>query len=115
MIEESEAYKQQVIEKARGETSRFLQTLTEYRKAPEITRKRLYLEAMEDVLSSSSKVLIKLNQGNNIMYLPLDRILHQGTTAKDKSTYPEMIQEAITPDTRQDTTRNDIYRDREGR
>ena len=115
LIEESEAYKQQVIEKARGETSRFLQTLAEYRKAPEITRKRLYLEAMEDVLSSSSKVLIKLNQGNNIMYLPLDRILHQGTSAKDKSTYPEMIQEAITPDTRQDTTRNDIYRDREGR
>jgi len=77
LVEESEAYKRQKIAKAEGETSRFLQTLTEYSKAPEITRKRLYLETMEEVLSRSSKIMIKVNNGNNIMYLPLDRIINQ--------------------------------------
>lgn len=75
--EEAEAYKQQVIAKAKGETSRFLQTLKEYKKAPGITRKRLYIETMEEVLSSVSKVMIKMKQGNSIMYLPLDRFMQQ--------------------------------------
>jgi len=78
--EEAEAYKRQKIANAKGETSRFLQTLAEYSKAPEITRKRLYLETMEEVLSRSSKVMIKVNNGNNIMYLPLDRIVNQART-----------------------------------
>jgi len=73
--EESEAYKQQKIAQAEGETSRFLQTLSEYKKAPEITRKRLYLETMEEVLSRSTKVMVKVSNGNNIMYLPLDKIM----------------------------------------
>ncbi len=81
--EQALAYKQQVVEKAKGETSRFLQTLAEYKKAPEITRKRLYLDTMQTVLSNVSKVVVKVRQGNNIMYLPLDRFLGQksGTSA----------------------------------
>ncbi len=75
LVQEAEAYKQQQIEKARGETSRFLQTLAEYRKAPEVTRKRLYLETMEEILASVSKVVVKIEQGNNIMYLPLDQFM----------------------------------------
>ena len=83
LIEEASAYRQQIVNKADGETSRFLQTLREYRKAPEITRKRIYIETMEHVLTNTSKVMIKVNKGNNIMYLPLDRIISnsQNSTA----------------------------------
>ncbi|WJW74820.1 FtsH protease activity modulator HflK [Thiohalobacter sp. IOR34] len=81
LVQEAEAYKQQVVELAKGETSRFLQTLTEYQKAPEITRKRLYLETMETVLNNVSKVLIKTDQGNNIMYLPLDQFMRRNGNA----------------------------------
>lgn len=75
LVQEAEAYKQQVTEKALGETSRFLQTLAEYKKAPEVTRKRMYIDTMEDVLTSTSKIMVKLDQGNSIMYLPLDQFL----------------------------------------
>ena len=78
LVEEAEAYRRQVTEKATGETSRFLQTLAEYEKAPEITRKRLYLQTMEDVYSSVSKVVVDLRQGNSLLYLPLDKIIGQG-------------------------------------
>lgn len=83
LIEESEAYRQQVTELARGETSRFSQTLKEYRKAPDVTRRRLYIEMMEEVMSSVSKVLVKVSNGGNIMYLPLDRFIKQGTSVTD--------------------------------
>ena len=73
--ERAEAYRQRVIAHAEGETSRFLQVLTEYRRAPEITRDRLYLEAVESVMANSSKVLVDVQGGNNLMYLPLDRLL----------------------------------------
>ncbi|MCF6211692.1 MAG: FtsH protease activity modulator HflK [Gammaproteobacteria bacterium] len=74
-IAEANAYKERVIAEAIGEASRFDQVLTEYLKAPEVTRKRLYLESMESVLSNSSKVLVDVKSGNNIMYLPLDQMM----------------------------------------
>lgn len=75
LLEEARAYKLRVTEDARGQTSRFTQTLAEYRKAPQVTRQRLYLDTMQQVLGSVSKVVIKVEQGNSIMYLPLDRFL----------------------------------------
>ena len=75
IVERAEAYRQRVVALAEGETSRFLQVLTEYRRAPEITRERLYLEAVESVMENSSKVLVDVQGGNNLMYLPLDRLL----------------------------------------
>lgn len=75
LLEEAEAYKLRVTEDARGQTSRFVQTLAEYRKAPDVTRQRLYIETMQEVLSNVSKVVVKVEQGNSIMYLPLDRLL----------------------------------------
>ncbi len=75
VVERAEAYRQRVIALADGETSRFLQVLTEYRRAPEVTRERLYLEAVESVMANSSKVLVDVQGGNNLMYLPLDRLL----------------------------------------
>lgn len=73
--EAANAYREQVIAKAEGESSRFLQTLTEYEKAPEVTRKRIYLETMEAVLANTSKVLMQVKDGNSLMYLPLDKLM----------------------------------------
>ena len=80
MIEEAKAYKGQVIAKAEGEASRFVKVLAEYNKAPEVTRERLYIDAIEEVMNNSSKVMLDVDGGGNIMFLPLDRLL-QGATS----------------------------------
>ena len=72
--EEAEAYRQQVIAKATGEAKRFDQLLDEYSKAPKVTRERLYLDALESVLSKTNKVMVDVEGGNNVMYLPLDKM-----------------------------------------
>ena len=74
MREEAGAYKDQSIARAQGQTSRFLQTLKEYNKAPEITRKRIYLDTMEEVFANTSKVIMDVKGGNSLMYLPLDKL-----------------------------------------
>ena len=73
--EAANAYRQQVIAQAEGESSRFLQTLAEYEKAPVVTRKRLYLDAMETVFANTSKVVMQVKDGNSLMYLPLDKLM----------------------------------------
>ena len=73
--EEAQAYREQVVARAEGEATRFTKLLTEYQKAPEVTRERLYLVAMEDVLSNASKVIVDVEGGNNMMVLPLDQIM----------------------------------------
>jgi len=75
MIEEANGYKAKVIVEAEGEAQRFENLLTEYQKAPGVTRERLYLDAMEAVMSQSSKVLVDVEGGNNMMYIPLDKIM----------------------------------------
>ena len=75
MREEAEAYKNEVIARAEGEAERFKQLLKEYNKAPQITRERLYLDMMESVLSHSSKVMVDVEGGNNLLYLPLDKLM----------------------------------------
>lgn len=71
----SEAYKGRVIAEAEGEVARFLSVLKEYEKAPKVTRDRLYLDAMESVYSKTSKVLVDTKGGNNLLYLPLDKMM----------------------------------------
>ena len=73
-LEDAEGYKQKVISEAEGEASRFDQLLVEYSKSPEVTRQRLYLDAVQSVMNSSTKVMIDVKEGNNILYLPLDQI-----------------------------------------
>jgi membrane protease subunit HflK len=75
MLERAQAYRQRVIAEAEGETDRFVKVLNEYKKAPEVTRDRLYIETVEQVMANSSKVLVDLQGGNNIMFLPLDKLL----------------------------------------
>lgn len=79
-LEEAEGYKQQVIARAEGETSRFLALLGEYKKAPEVTRNRLYIESMQSVLTHSNTVFLDVKGGNNLMYLPLDKLIKQSPT-----------------------------------
>lgn len=79
-LEEANGYRASKIAQAEGEASRFSQLLAEYKRAPEVTRKRLYLETMEEVLNRSSKVMVDVKGGNNMLYLPLDRMM-QGAGA----------------------------------
>ena len=71
-IQDAEGYKAKVIAEAEGEATRFDQLLKEYSKAPDVTRKRLYIDAVQSVMSNSTKVMIDVKDGNNIMMLPLD-------------------------------------------
>ena len=73
--EEANAYKASVIAKSEGDAARFDQLLAEYERAPEITRKRLYLESIESVMSGTNKVLLDAEGGNSLMYLPLDKLI----------------------------------------
>lgn len=84
LLEEANAYKSQVIAEAEGDASRFTKLYVEYKKAPEVTRQRLYIDALQKVMSSSSKVLVDVEGGNNMMYLPLDKLTERtaGTTLK---------------------------------
>ncbi|CAD7852082.1 MAG: HflK protein [Olavius algarvensis Gamma 1 endosymbiont] len=75
---DAKAYRDQVVASAEGETSRFLALLAEYEKAPQVTRERLYLETMEQVLGRSNKVLLDVEGGNSLMYLPLDQLINAG-------------------------------------
>ena len=75
--QDSEAYRSRVVADAQGEASRFSQLFAEYQQAPEVTRRRIYLDAMEEVYANSNKVLVDSSKGNNLMYLPVDKILEQ--------------------------------------
>lgn len=87
LIEEANAYKQEVTERAKGETARFVQLLNVYKDAPVVTRDRMYLDTMQKVFSSTSKVLVDTESSNNMMYLPLDRLVgNSKSSSSDSST-----------------------------
>ena len=94
---DAKAYRDEVIASAEGETSRFLAVLNEYRKAPQVTRERLYLETMEQVLGQSNKVLLDVKDSNSLMYLPLDQMIKPreggGSTQQAPGMAPRMSQE----------------------
>jgi len=85
MLEESEAYKTRVLKSSQGETNRFLQLLTEYQKAPQVTRDRLYIDMVEEVYTNSPKIMLDVKDGNNLMYLPLNQILTGQKTSRNNS------------------------------
>jgi len=76
MIQDALAYKEMVIANAEGDADRFLKLLKEYKRAPDVTRQRLYMDSIESVLSNSSKLMIDIKEGNNLMLLPLDKIIN---------------------------------------
>ena len=75
--QDAEAYRAQVIADAEGEADRFSQILVEYQKAPAVTRERMYIETLEEILKTSTKVLVDTNGGNNLLYLPLDQLVQR--------------------------------------
>lgn len=104
IMQEAEAYKARVVADAEGQTDRFLKVLAEYKKAPDVTRKRLYLDALESTLTKSTKVLIDTKSGNNLLYLPLDRIVQQGAMATQSGTTTAPARQPVTetqPESRQ--------------
>ncbi|MDE2117625.1 MAG: FtsH protease activity modulator HflK [Betaproteobacteria bacterium] len=75
LMQEAEGYRQRVVANAEGDASRFKQVLVEYEKAPVVTRERLYIDMMQQILSSSSKVMVDQKGGNSLLYLPLDKLI----------------------------------------
>jgi membrane protease subunit HflK len=83
--EEAQGYLSQVVSKSSGEASRFTALLKEYQKAPGVTRERLYIDAIEQVMTDSTKVLMDTEGGNNMLYLPLDKLVQQGGSSQARS------------------------------
>lgn len=85
ILEEANAYREEVVARAEGESQRFTALLNEYQKAPEVTRERLYLDAMETVMTGNPKVLVDVEGGNNMMYLPLDKLVNKSEQGRSLS------------------------------
>ena len=77
LVEQALGYKERVVARARGEAARFNALYAEYELAPEVTRERLYLDTMESVMANSTKVMVDVEGGNNLLYLPLDKLINQ--------------------------------------
>jgi len=89
-FQDADGYRARVIADAEGEADRFTQILVEYEQAPEVTRQRLYLETMEQVLANATKVLIDTDDGGgNLIYLPLDRLMEQRGSASQATSFPD--------------------------
>ncbi len=117
LLEEASGYKSRVVAQAEGDASRFKQILTEYNKAPQVTRERLYQDAMQQILSNTTKILVDDKQGGNLIYLPLDKIM-QMTTAGQPSPMdalpPVSQQQAPSTSSSQDLFRSrDAFRSRD--
>ncbi len=95
LLEEANGHKQKVVATAKGDASRFSSVVAEYEKAPQVTRERMYLEMMSQVMQSSSKVLVDQKGGQNMLYLPLDKILQMNAQAST-ATVPTQTTETIT-------------------
>ena len=111
LLQEAEGYKQRVIANADGEASRFKQVLAEYSKAPGVTRERMYIETMQQVLASTNKILLDYRGAGNLLYLPLDKLMQQGSSAVQSESQasqrasPEAVAPEAGPRSR-DTLRN---------
>ena len=83
--EESDAYKARIVAQSQGDAQRFRSVLTEYQKAPQVTRDRMYIDTMQQVYSSVTKVMVESRQGSNLLYLPLDKIMQMSGTSASAS------------------------------
>ena len=124
LMEEAAAYKERIVAQSQGDAQRFSSVYTEYQKAPQVTRDRLYLETMQQVYSNVTKVVVDSKQGSNLLYLPLDKIMAQtqggapageapSSTSAPAASAPAAAPAPSVPDARaRDTSRT---RDRESR
>lgn len=93
--EEAQAYKAEITAKANGETARYKQVLVEYEKAPEITRDRMYIETIQEVLGNTNKVIVDVEGGNNLMYLPLDKLMSSSASNPSLTAQPGLSQQEM--------------------
>jgi len=101
LTEEAQGYRQRVLANAEGEASRFKQVLAEYNKAPQVTRDRMYLETVQQIMSSTSKILLDAKGGGNLLYLPLDKIMQMtagGLTGTTGSSQQSLVDPTPNPD-----------------
>ena len=92
-VERAMAYRDQVIARSEGDASRFVQLLKEYEQATEVTRERLYLDTMESIFSNTTKIMIDVEGGNNLLYLPLDQLQKQSAVRTDTGLSLEQIKQ----------------------
>ncbi len=120
--EEADAYKARIVAQAQGDAQRFRSVLTEYQRAPQVTRDRMYLDAMQQIYANVNKVMIDSRQGSNLLYLPLDKLMQQ--VAQSTSETPAAAAAAPAPaspaapaanDPRSRDSNNTRGRDRESR
>ena len=93
-IEQANAYRDRVIARAEGEAARFKKLLAEYERSKKVTRDRLYIDSLEQVLGRSSKVLVDVQGGNNVMYLPLDRMTRPSSIPEPSSSDSDAARQA---------------------
>ncbi|MGH8751468.1 MAG: FtsH protease activity modulator HflK [Burkholderiales bacterium] len=115
LLQEADGYRQRVIANAEGDAARFKQVLAEYSKAPGVTRDRLYLDMMQQILSNTSKVLIDQKSGANLLYLPLDKLIQMSAAATASAQEPPHAPEAQQPESTARSREAFRSRDREQR
>jgi len=98
--EEADAYKSRIVAQAQGDSQRFKSVLAEYQKAPQVTRDRMYIDAMQQIYSSVTKVMVDSKQGSNLLYLPLDKIIQMtGQVSQEVTAVPAAAPPATAADT----------------
>jgi len=117
LTEEAEGYRARIVAQAEGDSERFRSVLTEYQKAPQVTRERMYTDAMEDVYTNVTKVLVDTKAGSNLLYLPLDKIMQMtgsstNTAGTSASTVPPATSSTPAPVLNSNSARS---RERESR
>ncbi|NVM74886.1 membrane protease subunit HflK [Duganella sp. SG902] len=132
LMQEAEGYRSMVVENATGNASRFKQVLVEYQKAPAVTRDRMYLETMQQIFSSASKVMVDAKSGSNLLYLPLDKLIAQAAATdaqaaaaraaqaqsslpSSSTTLPSELMPSVEVNRTRDSRSRESLRDRESR
>jgi membrane protease subunit HflK len=118
ITEDASAYKAKIVATAEGDASRFSQILKAYQKAPEVTRERMYLETLENVMGNTGKILVDVEKSNNLLYLPLDKLTQRpmpdqsGATSAQSTTPPPTAPLTAQEDVRQRATTDTTSRNR---
>ncbi len=104
LAQEAEGYKARVVETAKGDADRFAQILTQYEKAPRVTRDRMYVDMMQQVMQSTTKVYVDTKDGNNLLYLPFDKLMEQNAASAKTAAQAEPSQSSVQTTSQQPAT-----------
>lgn len=91
LLQEAEGYRSRIVETAQGDAARFRQILVEYNRAPAVTRERMYLETMQQVFTNTTKVMLDTRSNNNLLYLPLDKLIQQAASSPGEAAAPAVV------------------------